>query len=100
MDAVTAYASRSLTKAKSHYPAHKLVFLALKWAVAEKFHEYLYRSTFNVYTDNNPLTYVLTTAKLDTKSHCLVASLGNYNFQLYYRAEKTNINADALSRVS
>ena len=31
--AVIAYASRSLSKAESHYPAHKLQFLALKWAV-------------------------------------------------------------------
>ena len=41
MDVVIAYASRSLTKAKSHYPMHKLEFLALKWAVVEKFHKYL-----------------------------------------------------------
>ena len=33
--AVIAYASRSLSKAKSHYPAHKLEFLALKWAVVK-----------------------------------------------------------------
>ena len=98
--AVTAYASRSLSKAKSHYPAHKLEFLTLKWAVVEKFHEYLYGSTFNVHTDNNPLTYILTTAKLDAASHCWVASLANYNFRLHNRAGKTNIDADALSRVS
>ena len=54
---VIAYASRSVSKSESHYPAHKLEFLALKWAVCEKFHEYLYGSkTFEVYTDNNPLT--------------------------------------------
>ena len=29
-----------------------------------------------------------------------MASLVNYNFQLYYRAVKTNIDADALSMVS
>ena len=68
-EAVIAYASRSLNKAESHYPAHKLEFLALKWAVVEKFHEYLYGSTFNVYTNNNLLTYILTTAKLDAASH-------------------------------
>ena len=63
---VIAYASRSVSKAESHYPAHKLEFLALKWAVCEKFHEYLYGSNlFEVYTDNNPLTYVLSSAKLD-----------------------------------
>ena len=35
-------ASRSLTKAETHYPAHKLEFLTLMWDVVEKFHEYLY----------------------------------------------------------
>ena len=40
-EAVIAYASRSLNKAESHYPAHKLEFLTLKWAVVKKFHEYL-----------------------------------------------------------
>ena len=99
-EAVIAYASRSLNKAESHYPAHKLEFLALKWAVAEKLHEYLYGSTFDVHTNNNPLTYILTTAKLDAASHRWVASLANYNFRLHYWSGKANIDADALSRVS
>ena len=82
-DAVISHASRSLIKAEMHYPAHKLEFLALKWAVIEIFHEYLYVSTFDVYTDNNPLTYVLMMAKLDVTSHWWVASLANYNFRLH-----------------
>ena len=98
--AVIAYASKSLNKAESHYPAHKLEFLALKWAVVEKFHEYLYGSTFDAYTDYNLLTYVPTTAKLDAASHCWVTSLANYNFRLHYRAGKTNIDVGGLSRVS
>ena len=89
-----------MSKAESHYPAHKLEFLTLKWAVLKKFHEYLYESTFVVYTSNNPLTYMLTMAVLDTVSHCWVASLANYNFQLHYWAGKTNIDADALLSVS
>ena len=52
---VIAYASQSLRKAESYYPAHKLEFLTLKWVVVEKFHEYLYGLTYNVYTNNNPL---------------------------------------------
>ena len=83
-DAVIAYASRSMSKAESHYPVHKLNFLALKWVIVKRFHEYLYGSTFNIYTDTNPLTYILTTPKLDMASHCWVASLANYNFQLHY----------------
>ena len=100
MDAVIAYASRSLTKAESHYPMHKLEFLALNWAVVEKFYKYLYWSIFNMYTDNNPLPYILLTAKLDTASHQWVPTLANNNFPLYHQAGKTNIDADALLRVS
>ena len=68
--------------------------------VVEKFHGYLYGLTFNVHKDNNLLTYVLTTAKLDAASHCWVTSLANYNFRLHYRAGKADIDADALLRVS
>ena len=56
---VIAYASRTLSQAEKNYPAHKLEFLALKWAVTSRFHEYLYGGEFTVYTDNYPLTYVL-----------------------------------------
>ena len=79
-EAVIAYASKSLSKAESHYPAHKLEFLTLKWVVVEKFREYLYGSTFNMYTDNNPLTYVLPTAKLDAASYHWVTSLKKLQF--------------------
>ena len=82
-----------------NYPVHKLEFLALKWAITDKFHDYLYGgNTFDVYTDNNPLTYVLTTAKLDAYSHRWVARLAYYNFNLHYRSGISNIDADALSQ--
>ena len=35
---VIAYASQSLTHAVQNYDAHKLEFLALKWAVTDLFH--------------------------------------------------------------
>ena len=94
-------ASRSVSKSESHYPAHKLEFLALKWAVCEKFHKYLYGSkSFEVYTDNNPLTYVLTSAKLDACGQRWVAKLANYNFTIKYKYGLSNVKADALSRIS
>ena len=81
---VISYASRSLTQSETKYPIHKLEFLCLKWAITKQFHEYLYRNTCDVYTDNNPLTYVLMTAKLDAMGHSWVISLANYNFHLHY----------------
>ena len=56
---VIAYASHSLSNTERNYLAHKLEFLALKWAVTDRFHEYLYGGQFDVYTDNNPPTYIL-----------------------------------------
>ena len=97
---VIAYAIRSVSKAESNYPAHKLEFLALKLAVCEKFHEYLYGTKpFEVFTDNNPLTYVLTSAKLDACGQRWVAKLANYNFSIKYRCGVSNTEADALSRI-
>ena len=65
---VIADASSTLTPAERNYHLHaeKLQFLALKWSITEQFRDYLYYSPrFIVYTDNNPLTYVLSTAKLN-----------------------------------
>ena len=96
---VIAYASRGLRNSEKHYPAHKLEFLCLKWAVTDKFHDYLYGNQFTVFTNNNPLTYVLSTAKLDACSHRWLASLGSFNFKLVYKSGgKSKGDADGLSR--
>ena len=95
-----AYASHALNKAERNYDAHKLEFLALTWAVTNQFHEYLYGSPkFDVFTDNNPLTYILTTTKLDAMGNRWIASLGPYHFDLHYKPSKKN-SADPLSRIN
>ena len=96
---VIAYVSHSLSNTERNYPAHKPEFLALKWAVADRFHEYLYGGQFDVYTDNNPLTYILTLARLDATGQCWVASLPNYDFQIFYKSGKSNTETDALSHI-
>ena len=96
---VIAYASRALGKAERNYPAHKLEFLALKWAVTDKFKDYLYDSKFTVFTDNNPLTYVLSTAKLDATGHCWLAALAAFDFSIKYKPGVCNVDADILSRL-
>ncbi|KAI4883695.1 hypothetical protein NFI96_009130 [Prochilodus magdalenae] len=93
-----AFASRKLSLSEQHYPVHQLEFLALKWAVVDKFHDYLYGARFTVRTDNNPLTYVLTTAKLNATGHRWLAALSTYDFDIQYRPGRTNIDADLLSR--
>lgn len=97
---VIAYASRNLQAAErndSNYSSFKLELLALKWAISEKFHEYLLGSQFTVYTDNNPLAH-LQTARLGAVEQRWVARLASYNFELKHRPGRINGNADALSR--
>ena len=99
---VIGYASRSLTPAEKNYHLHsgKLEFLAVKWAITEHFRDYLfYASSFTVYTDNNPLTYVLSTAKLNAVGHRWVAELSDFYFDIKYRPGKVNVDADVLSRM-
>ena len=98
-DRVITYASHSLKKSEWKYHSSRLEFLALKWAITDQFHKYLYGGTFEVHSDNNPLTYVLNTAKLDAMGQRWVASLANYNFTITYYSGKHNVDADALSRV-
>ncbi|KAJ8000232.1 hypothetical protein DPEC_G00202700 [Dallia pectoralis] len=93
-----AFASRSLSNSQKRYPAHKLEFLALKWSVCEKFSHWLKGHTFTVWTDNNPLTYILTKAKLDAYEQRWVSKLAAYTFDLKHVAGKKNTVADALSR--
>ena len=99
VEKVISYTSQSLAKSGSKYPIHKMEFLCLKWAMTDQFHEYLYGNTFDVYTDNNPLTYVLSTAKLNATGCRWIAGLANYNFHIHYKSGKSNVDADALSRI-
>ena len=94
-----AYASRGLSKSERNYHFHKMEFLTLKWTITHKFYEYLYWAEFQVFTDNNHLTYVLTTAKLDATGHRWVAALSNYAFNILYKPGKTNRAVDALSSI-
>lgn len=73
-------------------------FLSLKWAVVDKFNEYLYGANFTVCTDNNPLTYVLSTAKLSAVGHRWLAALSAHDFDIQYHPGKFNMDADLLSR--
>ena len=101
LNRVISYASRTLSSAERNYFLHsgKLEFLALKWAVTERFSDYLgHGAQSTIYTDNNPLTYVMTSAKLNATGMRWVADLAGYNFDLKYRPGKLNGDADGLSR--
>lgn len=85
-----AYVSHSLTLSEKNYLVYKLEFLALSWAVIDKLRDYLYWSTFVVKMENNPLTYLLSSAKLDATRNRWLAVLLGFQFSLKYRPGTRN----------
>ena len=96
---VIAYASQSLCpseRSMCNYSSAKLELLALKWAITEKFRDYLLGSWFQVYTDNNPLTYVQE-SKLGASQIRWLSELVLFDFTIKYRTGHSNRATDVLS---
>ena len=73
--------------------------LCLKWSITEAFRDYLYYAkSFTVFTDNNPVTHLLTTPKLNATAQRWSAELADFTFDIRYRPGKANLDADVLSR--
>ena len=97
---VISYASHMLKlyeRSMRKYSSAKLELLALKWAICDKFRDYLIGSWFTMLTDNNPLTYVRT-SHLGAAQIRWLSDLMLFDFEIKYRAGKTNQAADALSQ--
>ena len=99
---VIAYGSRTLTPVERNYHLHsgKLEFLALKWAICDYFRYYLYYApTFTVFTNNNPFTYVLSSAKLNATGLQWVGELADFHFNIKYHPGSVHRDADTLSQI-
>lgn len=67
--------------------------------ITQRFKDYLgYGPPFEVYTDNNPLTYVMTIAKVHATGLRWISDLANYQFTIKYRKGKSSTDCDYLSR--
>ena len=96
---VIAYASRSLwpsEKSMRDYSSAKIELMALKWSVCNKFKDYLLRSKFTIFTDNNPLCYIKS-SKLGAAQICWFIELALYDFDIVYPTGKSNLVTDTLS---
>ena len=94
-----AYGSRTLNDADCKYSAYCHEFLALKWAITEKFCPYLHGYKFHVVTDSNPITYLVISAKLSTTDHRWLSGLASFDFTITYWVGKAHSDADGLSCV-
>jgi transposase InsO family protein len=97
---VIAYGSRTLKPSERNYHSTKLEFLAMKWAITEQFRDILsYADHFEVFTDNNPLLFIMKLSKPNTTIQRWISELAEFTFSVHYRPGVVNRDADCLSRL-
>lgn len=93
-----AYASKVLNKLERKYTTLEKEAYALLWSI-KHFKRYLYGNQFEVFVDNNPLSWLKTAQFTSARVMRWSLELQNYNFAIKYKKGKSNFNADALSRM-
>ena len=92
---VISYGSRTLTPTEKKYHSSKLEFFGVKWAIRNQFRDYLYCTPqFHIHTDNNPVTYIMSTGKLAATSKRWANEVAEFSFSLHYKPGKQNITTD------
>ena len=77
----------------------KQEFLALKRAIAEQFQEYLLWKPFIIRTNDNLLTYIMTTPNLDATQYCRVESHARFTFSIECQKGRDTMTTNTLSQV-
>ncbi|KHJ96396.1 hypothetical protein OESDEN_03641 [Oesophagostomum dentatum] len=94
---IIAYASRTLNKQESRYPAIELEALGLVFAV-QKFRPYIDGAKCTVITDHAPLKALLHRKDLAGRLAKYQIILQEFDIDIIYRPGKKNIVCDTLSR--
>lgn len=93
------FASRSLTETEKRYSQIEKEYLGICFAT-QKFHEYIYGRTVNIYTDHKPLIAISkkNLQNIPTRLQRMKLKLIKYDLNVKYVPGKKNIVADVLSR--
>jgi len=96
-DRPIAYASRTLTDNEVKYDTYEKEVLAIIYCV-KHFRPYLYGRKFTLVTDHKPLLWFKNAQDANMRILRWRLKLAEYDYDVVYKAGKTNVNADALSR--
>jgi hypothetical protein len=94
---VIAYASRQLRRHEEHYLIHDLELATVVHAL-KIWRHYLLGSICHVYTDHKSLKYIFTQSELNMRQRRWLELIKDYELEIHYHQDKTNVVEDALSR--
>lgn len=92
------YASKTFTKGEKSKSIIEKELTAIHWAI-NHFKPYLYGRKFVIKTDHRPLVYLFGMKNPTSKLTRMRLDLEEFNFEIQYVAGKSNVVADALSRI-
>lgn len=92
------FASRTLSRSEEGFSVPEKEMLAIYWAL-QTFRNYLYGSKFKILTDHQPLTFSLSAKNTNAKLKRWKAYLEEHDYSIEYKPGKSNVVADALSRI-
>lgn len=97
-DKIIAYASMAFNASQRNYSTIDRELAALRWGV-KTFRSFLYGVEFIIKTDHQPLVYLHSMRLVDSRLARTLTDLADFNFTIMYTPGKTNVAADALSRM-
>ena len=93
-----AFESRKLSSAELNYPIHEKELLAIVHAI-KLWRIYLEGQKFTVITDHASLEYIKSQTTLSRRQARWLETLQSVTYEVKYKPGKTNVVADALSRI-
>jgi hypothetical protein len=93
-----AYESRKLSPAEQNYPVHEKELLAIVHAI-KLWRIYLEGQKFTIITDHASLEYIKSQTTLSRRQARWLETLQSVTYEVKYKPGKTNVVADALSRI-
>jgi transposase InsO family protein len=97
-DQPIAFESRKLNSAELNYATHEKELLAIVHAI-KLWRPYLEEKLFTIITDHAALKFIKSQSNLSRRQARWLEVLQSSNFDVKYRPGKTNVVADALSRI-
>jgi len=95
---VITYASTQLKVHEKNYPTHDLELVVMVFALKISRH-YLYAIHVDVLSDHKSLQYVFSQKDLNLKQIRWLELLKDYDMSIIYHSSKSNVVANALSRL-
>lgn len=92
------FISKTLSDTERNYATNEKEMLAIVWAL-QNLRNFIYGHKVLIYTDHQPLTFTVSPKNNNAKLKRWKSFIEEHDHEIYYKPGKSNVVADALSRI-